>query len=150
MDNNDLVQKQVALPKEFSTDSRIVGEQTEKFLELVYPSYLVCQEDIEPWLDKQSTLRLESMTFFRITSCTVDNVEDVFESVNECFEKLFTALHSINISIAYGLVSHKGVTNLVLGVYHSRDVEAVRSITQGMLSGIELDPTIFNNILIKS
>ena len=139
MDNNDLVQKQVALPKEFSTDSRIVGEQTEKFLELVYPSYLVCQEDIEPWLDKQSTLRLESMTFFRITSCTVDNVEDVFESVNECFEKLFTALHSINISIAYGLVSHKGVTNLVLGVYHSRDVEAVRSITQGMLSGIELE-----------
>lgn len=139
MGNNELVEKQEALPKEFSTDSKIVGEQTERFLELVYPSYLCAPDDIESLLDAQSSLRLESMTFFRITSCTVDNVEDVFESVNKCFEKLFSAFHSINISIAYGLVSHKGVTNLVLGVYHSGDVEAVRAIAQGMLSGIGLE-----------
>ena len=139
MDNNELIRKQEALLKEFNTDSQIVGEQTEEFLRLVYPSYLVNQSDAESLMDSNSTLKLQSMTFFRISSCTADNVENVFENVNERFEKLFTALYSINIPITYGIVSSKGVTNLVIGVYQSEDVESVKAITEGMLSGIELE-----------
>jgi hypothetical protein len=90
-------------------------------------------------MDKESAIRIESMTFFRISSCTADNVEKVFENVNERFEKLYTALYSINVPVAYGLVSRSGITNLVLGVYNRSDVECVRTITQGMLSGIELE-----------
>lgn len=139
MENNELIKKQEAILKEFNDDSKIVGEQTAEFLRLVYPSYLVDQSDIESFMDTNSTLRLQSMTFFRIGSCTADNVEKVFENVNERFEKLFTALYSINIPVAYGLVSSGGVTNLVIGVYQSKDVESLKAITQGMLSGIELD-----------
>lgn len=139
MDKAELTQKQKDMLQEFNRDSELIGEQTEKFLRLVYPSYLVDKDSIVSLIDPQSTLRLESMTFFRIRSCTAENVDKVFESVNGCFEKLFTALYSINISIAYGLVSCDGITNLVLGVYNRSDVEVVKTITQGMLSGIEMD-----------
>lgn len=140
MDNAVLTEQQEKILKEFNNDSRIVGEQTAEFLKLVYPSYLVDGEKIEALLDNQSKERLQSMTFFRISSCTADNVEKVFENVSERFQKLFTALYSINIPVAYGLISREGVTNLVLGIYQSTDVESVKAVTQGMLSGIELTP----------
>lgn len=139
MDQAELTEKQNALLQAFNSDSIIVGEQTAEFLHLVYPSYLVDRKNIESLLEKDSTVRLQSMTLFRIGSCTADNVDKVFENVNERFEKLFTALYSINIPIAYGIVSRDGITNLVLGVYSSNDVVSVKTITQGMLSGIEMD-----------
>ena len=140
MVNGGLTERQEEILQEFNNDSRIVGEQTAEFLRLVYPSYLVNRDDIETLLDKSGSERLQSMTFFRISNCTADNVEKVFESVSERFQKLFTALYSIDIPIAYGLISHDGTTNLVIGIYRSGDVESVKSVTQGMLSGIELDP----------
>lgn len=136
------LQQKKARLEEFNMDSKVVGDQTAKFLKLVYPSYLVDKQDIEPLMDQDSSLRLESMTFFRISSCTADNVEKVFENVNKRFEKLFTALYSIDIPVAYGVVSRDGVTNLVLGVYSSEDVEPVKSITQGMLSGIDIEEIV--------
>lgn len=139
---NELTANQKAFIKAFNADSQIIGEQTEKLLKLVYPSYLIDKTDLEPLLEKDSTLRLQSMTFFRIGSCTADNVDKVFENVNERFEKLLTALYSINIPIAYGIVSRDGVTNLVLGVYSSSDVESVKTITQGMLSGVDMKEII--------
>lgn len=142
MDTNELIKKQETFLQEFHNDSRIIGEQTTEFLRLVYPSYLVDQTNIEELLDPNSTFRLQGMTFFRIARYTADTVEKVFENVNERFEKLLTALYAIDIPIAYGLVSSDGVTNLVIGVYQKKDVEAVKSITQGMLSGIELDSMV--------
>lgn len=139
---NELTANQKAFIKAFNADSQIIGEQTEKFLKLVYPSYLIDRTALEPLLEKDSTLRLQSMTFFRIGSCTADNVDKVFENVNERFEKLLTALYSINIPIAYGIVSRNGVTNLVLGVYSSSDVESVKTITQGMLFGVDMKEII--------
>lgn len=142
MENTELVLQQRAFTEEyieeFNNDSKVVGDQTEKFLGLVYPSYFVDKNNVEPHIDEESTLRLESMTYFRISSCTADNVDKIFEHVNELFEKLFTALYSIEIPVAYGLVSHDGITSLVLGVYSKKDVESVKAITQGMLSGIEM------------
>lgn len=139
MANTELTPQQKAHLEEFNVDSKVVGDQTAKFLELVYPSYLVNQQDVESLMDKDSTRHLESMTFFRISSCTADNVDKVFENVNKRFEKLFTALYSIDVPVAYGVVSRDGVTNLVLGVYSSKDVEPVKAITQGMLSGIDIE-----------
>ena len=125
---NELIAKQEEIIKEFNQDSQIIGEQTAKFLSLVYPSYLVDKENLATLLEKDSTLRLQGMTFFRIGSCTADNVDKVFDNVNERFEKLLTALYSIDIPIAYGIVSRKGITNLVLGVYSSNNVESVKTI----------------------
>lgn len=138
MANTNLTPQQEAHLIEFNADSKVVGDQTARFLELVYPSYLVNQQDINSLIDNDSSLCLESMTFFRIGSCTADNVDKVFENVNKRFEKLFTALYAIDIPVAYGILSRNGVTNLVLGIYSSEDVESVKVITQGMLSGIDL------------
>lgn len=135
---NELSAKQENFAKEFSQDSQIIGEQAAEFLRLVYPSYLVDKEDLDHLLETDSTLKLQSMTFFRISSCTADSKDKVFERINEEFEKLLTALYSIKVPIAYGIVSRDGITNLLLGVYSSDDVESVKAITQGMLSGIDI------------
>jgi len=139
MDKTDIAVVEKSLLEEFNNDTRVVGEQTEKFLRLVYPAYLVNKEDIGSLLDNESTLQLDGMTYFRISCCTTDTVDDIFDAVNAKIEKLFTALHSIGVSVSYGLISRDGIANLVLGVYSSGDVESVKSITQGMLSGIEME-----------
>ena len=140
MPANVPAESQKTLSEEFAADSKSIGKQTNDFLQIVYPSYLLDRNHIESMLDKDSTARIKGMTFFRISSCTAENVEKIFEHVNERFEKLFTALCSINVPVSYGVVSRNGVTNLILGVYESSDVEYVKTITQGMLSGIELEP----------
>ena len=112
MADTQLIDYQESMLKEFNTDSAIIGAQTTEFLKLVYPSYLVDKENLEPLMDSESTTRIQSMTFFRISSCTADNVEKVFENISEKFEKLFTALYSIKVPISYGLVSRAGVTNM--------------------------------------
>lgn len=139
MSQAELTEKERTLLEAFDNDSQTIGEQTAEFLRLVYPSYLVKRDEIDGLLESDSSQQLLKMKFFRIASCTADNVEKVFQSVNEQFEKLLTALYSVNISIAYGIVSCDGFTNLVIGVYHAEDVECVTTIMQGMLSGVELE-----------
>lgn len=124
---------------EFKDDSIIIGKQTEEFLRLIYPSYLIDHNNLESLLDSQSTLQIDNMKYFRINRCRIENVDEIFEAVNEKIEKLFTALHSIGVSIGYGLVSRNGVTNLVLGIDSNDNIESVTKITQGMLSGIEME-----------
>ncbi len=144
MDTKELAAQQELILKEFNNDSEIVAEQVEAFLQLVYPAYLVNRHNIEDLLDSESTLRLDGITYLRISCCTADTVDKIFETVNAKIEKLFTALHSIGVSVGYGLVSREGITNLVIGVYSSGDVESVKKITQGMLSGVEMESYIPN------
>lgn len=139
MGKDELTRNRRLLLKEFNDDSLIIGKQTAEFLQLVYPAYLQNRTDIENLLDQGGIDRIQSMTFFRIGSCTADNVENVLENVSERFQKLFTALYAIEIPIAYGILSRDGITNLVIGIYNSGDVDTVISVTQGMLSGVELD-----------
>lgn len=128
------------LKPEFDRDSLIIGEQTDHFLDLVYPSYLVERsKSLDDYLETDSSLLLDSMTFFRIARCSVERADDLFKSVNKKIEKLFTALHSISVPVGYGVISRNGVTNLILCVYSSTDVDSVKKIVQGMLSGIEIE-----------
>lgn len=133
------VQNQETSLKEFENDSVLIGKLTEEYLRLVYPSYLLDPNNIEDQLDKESAFRLNNMTFFRIRSCTADTVDNIFKTVNEKIEKLFTALHSIEVPIVYGIISQGGTTNLILGVDSMDNVQSLESITQGMLSGIEME-----------
>lgn len=144
MNNKELATQQNIAIKEFADDTDVIGKQTEEFLHLVYPAYLVDSYNVDQHLDSNSTFQLDGMTYFRISSCSTETVDKAFESINAKIEKLFTALHSIGVSIGYGLVSRNGVTNLVLGVYSFGDVESVKSITQGMLSGIEMENYVPN------
>lgn len=137
MDNNNDVD---LIKQEFDNDTQTIGKQTDKFLEIVYPGYLLdSKKSIDAYIDNDSSLLIESMTFLRIRSCSVENTDDLFASMNNKMEKLFTALHAIDISVGYGIVSRSGVTNLVLCIYSSKDVLAVKSIVNGILSGVELD-----------
>ena len=132
--NTDLVKQ------EFDSDTQIIGEQTDRFLRLVYPGYLVDgTTSLSEFFEKDSSLLLNSMTFYRIAKCSIENTDDLFESINTKMEKLLTALHAIDVSVGYGLVSRSGVTNLVLCVNSRSDAQVVKRIVSGMLSGIELD-----------
>lgn len=127
------------IPSDFESDTRILGEQTDKFLRLVYPGYLVNKSRLsDQMFERNASLMLDGMTFFRITQCSVENADNVFASLNARMEKLLTALHSINVSMGYGIISYGGTTNLVLCVYSSGNVKSVENILQGMLSGVEL------------
>ena len=108
------LKREEAIREAFKQDSEIIGVQTEEFLRLVYPSYLVDVESIEALLLEENCTLWQSMIFFRICSCTVDNADQIFAHVNERFEKLFTALCAISIPVTYGIVSRGGVTQLVL------------------------------------
>ena len=88
MDNTEIIQLPHEKMTEFEQDSIIVGEQTEKLLRLIYPSYFLDKDNVEHFLDKDSAANLNSMSFFRITCCTADNVDDVFETVSFQFQKL--------------------------------------------------------------
>lgn len=125
----------------FLDDTRIIGEQTERFLELVYPGYLADRtRPLDRYLENDSSLLLESMTFFRIARCSVEDPQHVFAEVNAKMEKALTALHAIDVPVCFGIISRNGVTSLVLGIYSSHDVPQVEGIVRGMLSGIELEP----------
>lgn len=139
MEMDKLINLENKLSQEFNNDSQIIGEQVSEFLRIVYPAYLQ-EVDIESCLDENSSLRIQSMTFFKIDSCTMDIDDKSLDNLSEKFEKLFIALHSINISVAYGIISRKGITNLVIGIYQSKDVRLVKALMQGILSGIELMP----------
>lgn len=130
----------ISLMQEFNKDTEILCEQTNKFLQTIYPNYLIPQnEDLSKFFDDESSILLDSIKFFRIGRCTIDSVDDVFGFVNQKIEKLFTALHSINVTVTYGIVSYNGTSNIVLGILKNKDVETTKSIVQGILSGIELE-----------
>ena len=78
------------------------------------------------------------MRFFKLNSCTTEQVDDLALYLNEKMEKLFTAIHSLGVPVAYGIVSYKGQTNLVLGVRSKEAQEIVESFIKGVLTGIEL------------
>lgn len=139
MENTSMVGSKKNSCEIFQANTAVIARETERYLELVCPAYLVPREGVEKLLDPNSTLMLESMTYFRIKSCTVETAEEVFEAVNSKIEKLIIALHSIGTSISYGLISRRGQTSLVLGVYAKDKAESAKRIAQGMLSGVELE-----------
>ena len=143
-DQEIIKNKETKEMEKFKADTELIGKQTEKFLELVYPAYLVDSNSIERLLENKNSSLLDVMTYFHISCCKTDNVDKIFETVNAKIEKLFTAFHSIGVSVGYGLISRNGTTNLVLSVYSSGDVKSVKNITRGMLSGIEMEEIVPN------
>lgn len=134
-----MAENNTLLNSEFHNDNNLLGKQTDRFLRLIYPSYLVDRTSLDTYLEDDSSLLLDSMVFFKINSCIIEDTKELFESVNKKFEKLFTALHSVNIPIGYGIISKDGITNLIFGIYNSSDVAITKSIINGILSGIEIE-----------
>lgn len=135
---DDLVaHQQEQLEQQLKSDTRMIAEQTTKFLELVYPGYLV-GGNIRAHTEPDGTGRLGGLHYFRLTRCTVENAEDLFQKVNAQMSKLFAALHAVDVTVGYGVVSYKGDTNLVLAVYNATDVSLIQSVVRGNLGSVEM------------
>ncbi len=122
----------------FSKDTQIIANQVDRFIQAMYPGYLINSNNISSFIENNSVVSLDAMSFYRIASCTIDKTDDVFRSINEKTEKLMAALHSVNIPIGFGVVSSGGVTNLVLCISQKGNSRTVTKIVNGLLSGIEI------------
>lgn len=124
---------------EFSNNTAVLSAQVGNFIHTVAP-YLTASEDARDLINETSAEYLNNVTFFRLSSCTTEDVEDLAAYLNEKIVKLFTAIHSLNRPILYGVVSRNQRANLVMGVETQKDEAVVKSILSGLLVGIELEP----------
>lgn len=134
--------KALQLKEEFENDTAVLGEQAGLLVQSISPYLAVNENSIRECLDNDSAKIIEGMRFFRLNSCTTEQVDDLAAYMNEKMEKLFTAIHSLGVPIAYGIVSYQGQTNLVLGVESKDAQEILESFVKGLLTGIELTPYV--------
>lgn len=126
--------------KRFEQDTAIIVEQTNRFVATMHPAYLVSEAQVLDLTYENSAELLEAFTFFRIKSCSSENADALSEYLSGKMTKFYTAVHSLNKAIVYGVISFEGKTNLVIGVYTEKDeAEAIKKIMEGLLDGIELE-----------
>lgn len=126
--------------RELEQDTRVLTKQVERFLQVASPAYLLdSSKQINEYVVQNSGEVLNAMTYYRIASCTVEKMDDIRLFLDQKMEKFLTAVHSLNVTVTYGIVSHGGTMNLVLGVQSSGDSQMIYSIIKGLLAGIELN-----------
>jgi len=135
-------EKALQLQEEFKEDTSVLGEQTGLLVQAAAPYLTISQISIRNFLDKYSSQTIEGMQFFKIASCTTEQIDDLAAYLNEKMDKLFTAIHPLGVAVAYGVVSYEGQTNLVLGVGSKEAKEVVKPFIEGLLTGIELTPFV--------
>ena len=57
----------------------ILSEDTFKYLQLVCPAYTISQDNIDQYLEEKSSVLLKNMTFYKILSCTTEEIKSVGE-----------------------------------------------------------------------
>ena len=149
MTNNDIVpnkgilqERQAPMPQvpDIKEDTQIIIKQLESFIKEIHPAHsLKTKEEIVSLTYKNSDDLLDSFTFFRVVSCTTEQMDDMFEFFSEKMNEFYTALYLLDKPIIYGIVSYAGTMNLIIGVYDSdNDAKMLKSIIEGLLDGIEL------------
>ena len=130
------------LKKQFDEDTKVITEQTERFVKAMYPAYEVNSKERAQELSyRKADEILDTFTFYRLVSCTTEDMEDLYVYLNEKMTRFFSAIHSFERTILYGVVSYQGYTNLVVGIYNKDGkVESIKSVMEGLLDGIELCP----------
>ncbi|WP_110114921.1 ATP-binding protein [Bacillus sp. CGMCC 1.16541] len=134
------VVSQEIMLNQFNEDTNRLCYETERLLNIAYPSYSVNpSNNVLDYIEEESSVLLDGMTFYRLVSCTIDSDKEVETFIKDKISKFLTAIHSLNVTIAYGVISYNGSTNLVLGVNNKKDAQVTKSIIEGLLSGIELN-----------
>lgn len=125
---------------EFQRDNSIVVQQTSKFIEAIQPVCMLETAEIKNLVYDNSAEILDAATFFKIKSCSVDNVEDISEYLGSKMSKFYTAIHALNRAVIYGVIAYEGDTSLVIGVYAEKgEVDTIKKIIQGLLDGVDLE-----------
>ncbi len=135
---NELVEVENTLAK-FKKDSEKLGKCTSDFIMNFYPSYGINNELAVKSPQENSLNLLNSFTFYKVSECSIYDVEDKFVFFAEKMKKLFTTAYSIKQEVCYGIVSNNGKTSIVLGVKPNSDDETIKIIIEGLLPGIKID-----------
>ena len=123
---------------EFVNDSLIVGTQANSFVELVAPYMTIGDNNIDKYLEKSPIDKLNGFRFYKLNSCTTDNDDEINNYMQEKMNKLYTAIHSLDVPVIYGIISESGRTNLVLGVENNNDKEIIGTVLCGLMTGIDI------------
>jgi len=133
------------LKRQFEEDTANVAEQTVFFLQTMHPAYMVSssKDELKRISYSDSNVILDAFTYYRIASCSVENIDDLYLYLNEKMVNVFTALYSFEKPVLYGIISYEGQANLVIGIYDDADEDyKIRNIVEGLLNGIELNPYV--------
>lgn len=134
------VKSPAELKREFEQDNIIIAEQTSRFVETMQPAYMLTEQEVRSLVYDNSAELLDAVTFFKIKSCSTDNADEVSDYLCSKMNKFYTAIHSLNKTVIYGVVAYGGDTSLVVGVYADKtETEAIKKIMQGLLDGVELE-----------
>lgn len=139
-----LAEKRAELQLDYKKDNEILSNQAYSFIKTIYPYLTVEDKNINEYLDKNSVDVLKCMSFFKLGSCTTENVEDLAEYLQDKMTRLFTAIHSLNVLVGYGIVSYNGNTDLVIGLAGKDGEIVTKTILEGLLTGVETTPYKFN------
>ena len=132
--------KTLTLQEDFQNNITILGEQTRALVRTISPYLTIDPSQVREYLDKDSMQILNGMHFFKLISYTTEQMDDMFTVLNDKMSKLFAAIHSLNVIIAYGVMSHDGRTSLVFGVDSKEAEDIIESLINGLMTGVELIP----------
>lgn len=132
----DIAKKKAEL---FQKDTELLGKCTAEFVENFYPAYSIIPSDIGEIKKEDSLQLLNSFTFYKLSECSVDDVDDLFVYFAEKMQKLFTSAYSIKQEICYGIVSNGEETSLVVGIAPTSNDATIRGIIEGLLPGMKVE-----------
>lgn len=72
----------------FKNDTNIICAETNNLLASLYPSYLVNPKYISELVECSSSEILDGFTYYRIASCSIEDVDDEIAYLNQKMEKL--------------------------------------------------------------
>lgn len=136
----------------FKQDTALLGNCTANFVQSFYPSYSIGKDEVVS-LEKENSLELlNSFNFYRLSECTVDDVDELFPYFAAKMQKLFTTAYSIKQEVCYGIVSNGGKTSLVIGISPTSNDTAIKRIIEGLLPGMKIEEyqNKFNNSKMSS
>lgn len=123
----------------FKQDTAALGNCTANFVQNFYPAYSMGEDEVVS-LEKENSLELlNSFIFYRLSECTVDDVDELFPYFAKKMQKLFTTAYSIKQEVCYGIVSNDGKTSLLIGISPKSNDAAIKKIIEGLLPGMKVE-----------
>lgn len=111
---------------------------TDKLINNFYPSYNK-PKSAEHIKQEDSYDMLNSFTFYKLSECCIYDVDDKVAYLSEKMKNVFKTAYAINQPICYGVTSQMGETSLLIGVPPTNDANKIKSVFEGILSGIKLE-----------
>jgi hypothetical protein len=123
----------------FTQDTISLSKCITNFVQNFYPAYSISNENIVA-LEKENSLELlNTFTFYKLSECTVDNIDELFPFFVTKMQKLFTTAYSIKQEVCYGIVSNNNKTSLVIGISPSSSDTTIKRIIEGLLPGMKIE-----------